>query len=250
LELLPPSPRLPRLRVEAPGLLDLVLDAGRFLTGRFGLARSGPLDAPLARLANRLVANPPDAPLLEMTLTGPTFEVVVDTVVAITGDALVPVVDGEAREPYAGFVVRRGQGLSFAPARRGCRSYLALGGGIEAATFLGSVSADLRGRIGRPLAAGDVLGAARERRVVPGRAFVPHRPPRDPEVIRLLPGPQADSEATRALTDQPFEVGRADRTGMHLVGPEVPGGEITSEAAPIGAVQVTRAGAPIVLLHD
>src|SRR5690606_5305776 len=96
LELLPPSPRLPRLRVEAPGLLDLVLDAGRFLTGRFGLARSGPLDAPLARLANRLVANPPDAPLLEMTLTGPTFEAVVDTVVAVTGDAVVPVVDGDA----------------------------------------------------------------------------------------------------------------------------------------------------------
>ncbi|MFO7546539.1 MAG: 5-oxoprolinase subunit PxpB [Trueperaceae bacterium] len=250
LELLPASPRLPRLRVEAPGLLDLVLDAGRFLVGRFGLARSGPLDAPLARLANRLVANRPDAPLLEMTLTGPTLEALADTVVAVTGEALVPMVDGEAREPFCGFALGRGQRLSFAPAQRGCRSYLALAGGIEATAFLGSVSADLRGRIGRPLVAGDVLGASRETNAVPGRAFVPHRHARDPEFARLLPGPQVTPEALRALTDQAFEVGRADRTGMHLVGPEVPGGEITSEAVPLGAVQVTRAGAPIILLND
>lgn len=250
LELLPASPRRPSLAVQAPGLLDLVVDGGRFLVGRFGLARSGPLDAPLARLANRLVANPPDAPLIESSLLGPTLEALADVVVAVTGEALAALVDGEPRPPYTAFALRRGQRLGFAPQRRGCRSYLALAGGIEAATFLGSSSVDLRARIGRPLAAGDVLGAARETAVVPGRRFVPYRPPRDPEVARLVPGPQATPEALQALTSSPFEVGRADRTGMHLVGPDVPGDEITSEAVPLGAVQVTRAGAPIVLLHD
>jgi len=250
LTLLPASPRLPLLRVEAPGLLDLVLDAGRFLVGRFGLARSGPLDAPLARLANRLVGNAPAAPLVEMSLTGPILEALADTVVAVAGDALIPMVDDEPRELYTTFALRRGQRLRFAPTADGCRSYLALAGGIEAEAFLGSVSTDLRGRIGRPLEAGDVLGTARAGKALPGRAFVPHRPRRDPERARLLPGPQATPEALRALTERPFEVGRADRTGMHLVGAAVPGGEITSEAVPIGAVQVTRASAPIVLLHD
>ncbi len=35
---------LPALRVEEPGLLDLLVDGGRFLGGHLGLARSGPLD--------------------------------------------------------------------------------------------------------------------------------------------------------------------------------------------------------------
>ena len=71
-------PRHPLLKVQTPGLLDLVLDRGRFLAGRFGLSRSGPLDAALAGLANRILGNPPDAPLLELTLTGPTLEVLHD----------------------------------------------------------------------------------------------------------------------------------------------------------------------------
>src|SRR6185503_15732010 len=45
---------------------------------------------------------------------------------------------------------------------RGARSYLALAGGIGARPFLGSVSADIRGLVGRPLAVGDVLGVAAE----------------------------------------------------------------------------------------
>lgn len=56
--LLPAAPRYPALRVEEPGLLDLVMDSGRRMAGRLGLAASGALDGRLAGLANRLVGNP------------------------------------------------------------------------------------------------------------------------------------------------------------------------------------------------
>ena len=57
LELLPETPHTPLLQVVEPGLLDLVVDRGRFLAGHLGLARSGPLDAVSAGRANRLVGN-------------------------------------------------------------------------------------------------------------------------------------------------------------------------------------------------
>ncbi|MEM7735310.1 MAG: hypothetical protein AAF267_05915, partial [Deinococcota bacterium] len=73
--------------------------------------------------------------------------------------------------------------------------------------------------------------------------------------LRLLPGPQASDEALSALTRQVFSINQADRMGLRLASSsgdvsDVPGGELTSEAVPIGAVQVPPGAAPIVLLHD
>lgn len=250
LRLLPSDPQLPTLRVIAPGLLDLVVDEGRFMVGRFGLARSGPLDANCAALANRLLGNPPHASVLELTLSGPVLEALRDIVVAVTGDALVPVVDGERRPSWTSLALRRGQVLSFEPGAFGARTYLALAGGIESTAFMGSTAVDLRGLLGCGLAAGDVIGTASYRGIPAGRSFRPHTRPVGAITVRIVPGPQASAAALAALTGASFAVSRGDRTGIRLEGPEVPGGEVVSEGTPIGAVQVTSAGAPIVLLHD
>ena len=45
-------------------------------------------------------------------------------------------------------------------------------------------------------------------------------------------------------------VAAADRVGVRLAGAPVPGGEVTSEGVPVGAVQVPPGGSPIVLLAD
>jgi len=248
--LLPADPRLPTLRVTVPGLLDLVLDEGRWLVGRFGLARSGPLDATSASLANRLVGNPVDAAVLELTLSGPVLEVLRDAVVAVTGDALVPVIDGERLPSWTSLALRRGQVLSFAPGARGARAYLALAGGIEATAFMGSTAVDLRGLLGRGLAAGDVIGAVSRRAAPAGRSFRPHMRTGRVVTVRIVPGPQASVAALAALTAGEFAASHGDRTGIMLEGPAVPGGEVVSEGTPIGAVQVTSAGSPIVLMHD
>src|SRR5690606_4300155 len=57
-------------------------------------------------------------------------------------------------------------------------------------------------------------------------------------------------EALTALTAGTYVASRGDRTGIALAGPPVPGGEVVSEGVPLGAVQVTSGGSPIVLLHD
>lgn len=253
LELLAAEPERPVVRVRVPGLLDLVMDGGRFMVGRFGLARSGALDPACSELANRLLGNPADAPTLEINVRGPTFDVLDDTVVAFAGWGVAPERNGEPIEPFASFALRRGDVLRFPPAPRGVRGYLALPGGIESERFLGSASVDLRGRIGRAARAGDALGAAGARRPRPGFAFRPWTPSPGPGgavTLRVAPGPQADAKAIAALTRQPFRVRFADRMGLQLDGPEVPGGELISEPTPLGGVQITTGGRPLVLLND
>ncbi len=248
LALLPAEARRPALRVEEPGALDLVLDEGRIGAAQIGLAQSGPLDAGSARLANALVGNPPDAALLELTLTGPTLTTLAPISVALTGAGMRLDVDGSNA---SGRTTRIGRGatLRIRPSGIGVRGYLAVGGGIEVRRHRGSSSTDLRGLIGRPLASGDVLGLAGPATGWSGVAR-PRRASGETVVIRLRRGPQWSGLAARALESNAFVLSAADRTGVRLSGADVPGGELLSESPPLGAVQVPTSGAPIVLLAD
>lgn len=248
-ELWPPEPRFPALRVERPGLLDVLMDAGRTGQAQVGLARSGPLDPRSARFANGLVGNAPGAPLLELTLKGPVLTVLRDLVVGVAGFGMRP----QGQPMQQSFRLRAGETLRFTSTQSGVRVYLAVAGGFEARPFLGSSSTDLIGRIGRPLIAGDVLGVAALQAARPGFANLPLALP-EHVTLRLLAGPQATWEALTALGRAPFRVGGSDRMGLRLGGTQesqpVPGGQVISEATPPGAVQVTPAGEPIILLAD
>jgi len=248
LELLPGGLTQPVLRLEEPGLLDLLVDQGRFRVGRYGLARSGALDVLSAQAANRLLGNPAEAPVLELALRGPVLTALAPVVLAFAGFGLRPVVGGGPLEPWQSFLLHPGQTLRFQPEGPGARGYLAVAGGFASKRFMGSASTDLRGLIGRALRVGDVL-AANPRGARAGFQTNPWRLNLD-WPIRLLPGPQADPEALQALTGAAFRVSSADRMGIRLEGPPVPGGEILSEATPLGAVQVPPGGAPILLLND
>lgn len=247
LELLPQTPHTPLLQVAKSGLLDLVVDRGRFLAGHLGFARSGPLDPVSAGWANRLVGNDVGAALLELNVQGGIYEVLGGGVLAFTGGGLRAQLNGEALTPDSSFAVRRGDCLSFVPTQVGSRGYLALAGGLECGRFRGSASVDVRGRIGRALRTGDVLGSAQPHSVRAGRTFSSYR---FDGALRLVPGPQASAEALSALTHQTFTVGRADRMGVQLLGGAVPGGEVLSEGVPLGSVQVPPGGTPLLLLND
>ncbi len=248
LELLPAEPVRPVLRVARAGLADLVVDAGRNWTAVLGLSRSGPLDANAARIAAALVGNRPGTPLLELNLSGPVLEALADTVFAVCGPALVPVVDGESLPAWTSHPLRRGQRLEFRPTGVGARSYLALAGGIESGLFMGSASVDTKAKVGRPLKQGDVLGAGHAL-VRPGRSFTPYRA--RGFRLRLLRGPQWTAEAAAALTSQPFTLTSASRMGLRLAGSEaVPGGDVLSEPVAPGSIQVAADGNPMILLAD
>jgi len=250
LDLLPENPDHPAFRVQKPGLLDLVLDEGRRLVGRFGLARSGPLDATSARIATGLVANQFGDPLLEINVVGPTLEALRDVIVAFTGAGVVPHLAGLPVEAYRSFLVKKGQVLTFPPGPVGRRGYLAIAGGIESARFFGSASVDARGLIGQALAAGDVIGVATPRMPRAGFSFYPYRSELRVMSLRLLPGPQFDAGLVSALCERPLRIESSNRMGVRLSGIPAQGGGVTSEGNPLGAVQLTSDGHPIILLND
>jgi len=246
LELLAEDGR-PALKIVEPGLLTLLVDGGRFRQGRYGMARSGPMDAYSYRLANALLGNPSGAPALELNLAPPLIEALSDVTVALAGYG--PSTSGhpEARS----FRLKKGELLRLLPGQAGSRSYLAVAVGFAAKKFLGSASPDLKGGIGRPLAAGDVLTAAgSERRLFARQWWLPQLGVRKKVRLRLIPGLQANEEAWQSLLRGDFVVEKADRMGVRLGGSSVPGGEVTSEAIPVGAVQVPSGGRPMLLLSD
>lgn len=248
LELLPASPAYPLLQVERSGPLSLVQDAGRLLAGRFGLVRGGFANVQAAQIANRLLGNAPDLPLLELHLGGPSCVVLRDCTLAVSGFGPQVRLDGLPALPWSSFRARTGQRLDFQASGPGRVSYLAFAGGLDTARFRGSASTDLRGGIGRALRAGDVLGAAPARQPLPGRRFTSVLRPG--ASFRLLPMPGGDPQALVALCQSVWTVGDGDRMGLRLLGPALPGGETLSEGSPVGTVQVPPGGQPIILLHD
>src|SRR5207247_8083709 len=68
-----------------PGLGATLQDRGRPGWRRFGVPPSGAMDDHAAAWANRLLDNPPDAPVLELLLQGAKLCVLADTWLAITG---------------------------------------------------------------------------------------------------------------------------------------------------------------------
>lgn len=244
-----------------PGLLTTLQDGGRPGYMHLGIGRAGAFDAPALRIANALAGNPPDACGLEITLLGPTLRFDVATLIAVTGAAIPVRVDGVEVPNWSPVPVPRGAIVELGAARRGCRGYLAVHGGIAAAPVLGSRSTDVNAGLGplgaRPLRAGDRLEPG------PGEAgmsqgihgwWLDARPWSDEpaQPLRLLPGRHLEplTEASRKhLFQGEFTVTKdSNRVGVRLSGPglqlDAPV-EVTSEGCVPGLLQLPPSGQPI-----
>jgi urea carboxylase len=241
-----------------------------------GVPPSGPMDDLAFAVANRVVGNDDGAAALEMTLSGPTLRFRSETVLALAGARMKATLNGapvsslEAITAPAGSELRMG-----AIDGPGCRTYLAVRGGIDVPAYLGSRSTFMLGRFGghggRALRAGDVLPVedgmlANGDGAAPApRATLPDYP--DVWEIGVLDGPHGapdfftpgDLDALYAATWQVHY--NSDRTGVRLIGPRPAwarrdGGEaglhpsnLHDNAYAVGAVDYTG-DMPVVLGPD
>ncbi len=270
------------LRVEDPGLLTLIEDAGRPGHGGLGVSPSGAADAASARVANTLVGNRPGAPVLEI-VGGARFTVHADVVVAVTGAA-----GGTRAAPR---LLRAGEELVLEPAPDLARSYVAVRGGVSAAQEVGSASADVLAGLGPgPLFAGaeiavpvrgpaDSVGhgagnparirrdaqrtAAAEGPIAGDDAPDDALRSSDPEavVLRAVAGPRDDwftAEESARFAAIRWVVGeQSNRVGTRLEPADGAAplvrcreGELASEGTVTGAVQVPPGGTPVVFGPD
>jgi len=266
----PPPGTRPVLEVVAPGLRAVVQDAGRHAVAAAGVPAAGPADPVSFTLANLVLGNAPSAGALELTGGGTRLRALTPCHVAVVGGAPEVRIDGSAVPAGRVLPLAPGQVLVVGPPHRGCRTYLAVAGGVEGPALFGSRASDeLTGLGPGPLGAGHRLvagpwAAPLGDHVAPGAAS--ELGPRDvPVALRVLPGPHAEHFAPDALSQLArvvFRVGRdSNRVGIRLhaeeggsvarlAAPDVAAGALDSHGVVTGAVQLPPSGEPVVLLPD
>lgn len=259
------------IEVRAPGLLTTVQDLGREGFGHIGVSPSGAADAVALRVGNRLVGNAEGAAGLEMTLLGGTFAFLEPAIMALTGADFGATLDNATVPLWTSVEVEAGQLLRMGATLSGARCYLCVRGGIEVKPLLGSASthllSGLGGHEGRALKKGDILkvgtaGSSFQRRTVAAKALRYLQPRK---ILRVTPGPQHDwfaDVARRIFHGSTYRVAEeSNRMGLRLEGPSLldsalSGGlrkafsEMLTEGVPLGAVQVTPSGLPIILFVE
>ena len=184
------------LKVISPGALLTIQDEGRHGFQRYGIPESGACDRESMHLANILTGNELSEAVLETAIMGPVIEFTTDSVIAITGADMEPLLDGRSIEMYRALRVSEGSVLSFRGLRNGLRTYISLAGGIKVDPVMGSCSlsakAGIGGLGGRPLYAGDILESKKEGFVPPDIEYRKADRPRTyggSYEIRIIPGP-------------------------------------------------------------
>jgi biotin-dependent carboxylase-like uncharacterized protein len=247
-----------------PGPYTTVQDGGRYGYQQFGIPPTGALDQFAYRVANILVGNPEGAAVLESTVVGPRLEIVTEADIAVTGAEMPVTVNDQPMATWRAIRVRPGDVVRVGQVKSGCRSYLAVTGGIDVPVVMGSrstyVGAKVGGHQGRLLAPGDCL--PRGERVPHGvdsqvpSAFIPRY---ESEIqLRAVPGPQDEyfDEALATFFSEEFVVSpKADRIGYRLQGPALLHRDgvdksIISEPSLPGGVQVAPDGQAIILLVE
>lgn len=253
-----------------PGVCTTVQDRGRYGYMGSGFSPSGVMDRRAFRIANLLVDNDDNAPVLEFCLAGPTLRFTTNTFIAITGADFNPTLNGKPIPMYMAVLVKRGSVLSFTAPRKGVYGYLAIAGNsLAVPEVMGSRSTNLKCAIGGwkggKLATGDYLPfATKNVDFLPNLAS--HMIDYDSDfyqwdaneiTLRVVPGPQDDmftEEGRRTFYSETYHTTpQCDRMGFRLDGPAidtVDGSDIISDGIAFGAVQVPNHGRPIIMLAD
>ncbi len=255
------------IEVLQPGPLTTVQDLGRFGYLSRGIGNSGVMDRDAYRIANELTDNKNGEAVLEMTLCGGQLRFLQDTIAAITGAYMKPVLDDREIRIYEAFEIKKGQILQMGMAMTGCRAYLSVRGGIDVEKVLNSRSTDLKAGIGgykgRKLMTGDILKIGLRQKPHPAelkklQSYRAEIPVFQKEItVRVIEGPQAelfttegiDSFYSKSYTVTPD----SDRMGIRLKGAVIngrQGTDIISDGIVFGSIQIPASGQPIILMAD
>ncbi len=250
--------------VRNPGPMTTVQDLGRPAFLDRGVPLSGALDPFACRVANLLVGNPEEAAVLEITVMGPTLEVLAPADICLTGAGMAMTINQAPVRGWRTARVNPGDLIRIPRTLQGCRAYLAVTGGIDVPLMMGSRSTFVRAKIGgvqgRGLIKGDILHRGAGNLLDRPRDLTDEWIPEYPKEIRLraVPGPQDDAfrEGIDAFFNASYEVTpQTDRMGCRLRGDAVhrdqgsPESIVTEPTMP-GNVQIPADGQPIILLVE
>lgn len=243
------------------GLFTTIQDKGRYGFQAFGVPTSGALDRAAATLANQLVGNSVDSPVLEITLMGPKIQFQGLGEIAITGANLSATLNGEVCATNKSLSIKDADVLQFGRPLAGCRAYMAVRGNWQVPSWLSSRSAITQnGKDLTPhsiIQKGTVIQVETSTEHALSVASIQAKSPSSTMEIRVLPGPEFDRFSrfnigeffgqTYQITPDSNRMGYRLKEKLRSFSQDE---ELISSGIIPGTIQITAAGQPIILLAD
>jgi len=243
------------------GILCTFQDLGRFKQGSLGLTTGGPADKAAYLWANRLLNNPANSPVLELSFGGLTLVANTFTTIAITGAKALLTINGQPKENWQSHRIKPDDEINIGFASQGCRIYLAVADGFLVKQQFGSVSTVVREKVGGAnglaISAGQLLAIAKTEKKPLYRLAKKDVPDYNNSLsLKMITGYQHSLfdryEITKFFANEYQISSQCDRMGYRLTGTSIQSNisKMFSEGICKGAVQIPPDGQPIVLSND
>jgi antagonist of KipI len=260
------------IRVIHPGLLTSFQDTGRTGYRAQGINPGGAMDVYALQCANILLGNARTEAAIELHFPAAAFSFEADAIIAITGGDFSPHINNVPIAMGQPICVKAGDGLVLKERKSGQRAYLAVRGGFQTTSWLGTAGTHLKAGIGgykgRALQRYDQVGFRTKQTVIadsdsPKRPALPWRLSGEwgkryhNETVRVMPGAaweKMTAAALQSFTTESFTISRhSDRMGFRLHGTALElevQQEMISSAVTYGSMQLAPGGQLIILMAD
>ncbi len=249
--------------IKRAGINTTFQDKGRNNLYHIGIPFSGAMDNRNFLLANKLVGNKVDSPVIEFAYQGPLLKFNGDKItITVTGDVIFKLnkknkeIDGRCYETYQ---LENGDEINILSTNKSVYGYLAISGEINLKFQWGSCSINTKANIGsndgKKLSDGQKINVSKinlnqkNKKINYLNSKI--------ENIRVIKGTNFDyfsEEGKKIFFEKEFIVSKlSDRMGMRLEGPKIENivnTNIKSEGLLKGVIQVPADGNPIIMLSD
>ncbi len=238
------------------GLATSLQDLGRVGYAKYGVPRSGVMDQKAYFLANALLGNMENSPVLEWAMVPPKLHFSEPTIVVCTGAIVIPKINGEPKKMYQQLMVPAGGIMTFNFVGKGLYGYIAVKDGFCGEKILGSKSMFAPITEQSVFKKNDHLRYVKSNYVGDNNAILKYEEDYfDQGCLEVFPGPEFEllsEDAKKSLTENQFTIsGIKSRMGVQLVERLVNGiPEILTGPVLPGTVQLTSSGSLIVLMRD
>ena len=251
------------LDIIRPGINTTFQDKGRDHLYHIGIPFSGAMDNRNYLIANKLVNNNLDSPVIEFAYQGPHIKYSGERInFAITGDVIFSIkkkdteIEGNC---YQSYQIENGDEINIISTNKSVYGYMALGGELDIKFQWNSCSINTKANIGsnngKKLDSGQKINLLKInsdktlKKINYSNSKI--------ENIRVIKGTNFDyfsDKGKKLFFEKEFVVSKlSDRMGMRLEGPKIENiinTNIKSEGLVKGVIQVPADGNPIIMLSD
>lgn len=233
-----------------------IQDVGRYGYEQYGVSINGALDMYAYQTGNKILGNSLTESSIEIMVFDFSIKTLVDTCICVTGAPADVFIDNKQIKQWSSYTLKANNTLYVKNIRRGLRTYIAFGGGLNITKTLGSSSLDLVTKIGEVLSTGQKLKLKSPKLKNYEKKFytdlkIPNYG--SPWKIRVTDGPDIDKFLNQSETflSSSYQVtSEANNVGIRLEGPKIQNEkskEVLSQGVAIGAIQIVPDGQPIIL---